>query len=197
MVSIKVFHRIFPALAVGGLILCFGVLFLLVLYVISHEGKMTDSLSGDGEGKVQSRLVISKLKIDVPLESVGLTSKGEVGVPKEPTQAAWFSSSSRPGDIGIAIVVGHYGWEKGVPAVFDALHTLEKGDEILVIDVQGKTSRFVVRKTELFNKDEDAQRVFWSDDKGVYLNLITCEGAWNKADNSYEGRLVVFSDLVE
>lgn len=191
------FHRIFPALAVGGLILCFGVLFLLVLYVISNEGKMVDRLFADGEGKVQSRLVVSKLKIDVPLESVGLNSKGEVGVPKKPTQAAWFSSSSKPGDAGVAIIVGHYGWEKGIPAVFDTLHTIQKGDEISVIDAQGKTSRFIVRKTELFDKDEDAQRVFWSDDEGAHLNLITCEGAWNKTDNSYERRLVVFSDLVE
>lgn len=80
-------------------------------------------------------------------------------------------------------------------AVFDNLHKLQKGDKIYVKDDRGATTAFVVTKLVTYKEDEDHPEVFTSTDKKAHLNLITCQGAWNKTLKGYPNRLVVFTDL--
>ncbi|PIZ82226.1 MAG: class F sortase, partial [Parcubacteria group bacterium CG_4_10_14_0_2_um_filter_41_6] len=40
----------------------------------------------------------------------------------------------------------------------------------------------------------DVPEVFNSSDGKAHLNLITCTGVWNKEDNAFSERLVVFTD---
>lgn len=57
----------------------------------------------------------------------------------------------------------------------------------------GTSTAFVVRESRLFDPGY-ADEVFSRND-GVYLNLITCDGVWDEAKNSYSKRLVVFADI--
>lgn len=144
------------------------------------------------------RLKIPKIKVDSTLESVGLTVKGEVGIPKGPISAAWFNLSPRPGNNGNAVITGHYGvWKGGLPTVFNNLYKLNKGDKIYVKDDKGATTTFVVRELRTYDLKTNASEVFISKDGKAHLNLITCEGIWNKKSKSYSQRLVVFTDKVE
>ncbi|MDO8523142.1 MAG: class F sortase [bacterium] len=140
------------------------------------------------------RLKIPKINIDSALEYVGLAFDGTMDIPKGPDDAAWFNIGPRPGDIGSAVVSGHYGWKNEIPAVFDNLHKLQEGDKIYIEDEKGATITFVVRELRRYGAKEYASDVFNSNDGLPHLNLITCEGVWNKTEKSYSDRLVVFTD---
>lgn len=141
------------------------------------------------------RLKIPKINVDTVLEQVGLTSQGAVDVPDDITNAAWFDLGQLPGENGSAIITGHYGWENGLPAVFNDLHKLQKGDKLYVEDEKGTTITFVVRESRSYDRKAYASEVFGSDDKKPHLNLITCQGLWDKANETYTQRLVVFADI--
>ncbi len=101
-----------------------------------------------------------------------------------------------PGEVGSAVIDGHSGWKDDVPAVFDSLHKLKKGDKIFIENEQGKILVFVVREIRKYDPSADTEEVFFSSDSKAHLNLITCEGTWNAATQSHSERLVVFTDLM-
>jgi LPXTG-site transpeptidase (sortase) family protein len=140
------------------------------------------------------RIKILSLNIDAAMEYVGLTSDGAMGVPKGPANVAWFDLGPRPGEEGNAVVAGHSGWKDGIPAVFDDLHKLQKGDKIYVEDDKGVTATFVVRESKLYEPTANATDVFTSHDGKSHLNLITCGGVWDTVTKSRSNRLVVFAD---
>lgn len=140
------------------------------------------------------RLKVPKINIDAAVEYVGLTPQGDMDIPKGPDNVAWYSQGPRPGEKGSSVINGHFGWRDNIPAVFDNLHTLQKGDNLSVEDEKGKIITFVVRELRTYGQDDDASAVFRSSDKKAHLNLITCQGTWNKNQKSYSNRLVVFTD---
>lgn len=141
------------------------------------------------------QIQIPKINVAATLESVGLTSDGAVDVPKTPANAAWFNMGPRPGEKGSAVIVGHYGrWKNGEGSVFDNINTLKQGDKLYVKDAKGTTITFIVKETKKYDPDATAVDVFHSSDGKSHLNLITCEGTWNKISKSYSKRLVVFAD---
>jgi LPXTG-site transpeptidase (sortase) family protein len=141
-----------------------------------------------------ARLEIPKINVDAALDYVGVTSKGELGVSAGPTNAAWYDQGPRPGQTGNAVIDGHFGYKNHIPAVFDNLHTLQKGDKLFVKDTRGLSTTFVVRELRTYGSDDYAPAVFRSSDGKAHLNLITCQGDWNQAQKSYSTRLVVFAD---
>lgn len=141
------------------------------------------------------RLNIPKLKVDTALEQVGLTPQGAVEAPKNSDNAAWYELGPRPGEIGSAVITGHYGrWKNGQGSVFDNLNELKPGDKLYITDETGTTTAFVVRGSRSYDPEADALEVFISTDGKPHLNLVTCEGVWDKVLKSYPKRLVVFAD---
>lgn len=147
------------------------------------------------KSEIPVRLKIPKIGVNVKLEQVGLTSQGAVGTPKSQLNAAWFNLWPLPGEVGSAIIVGHYGvFKNGVAAVFNNLYKLKPGDKIYTEDKEGKIITFVVRKFQIYNSNDTAVDVFNANDNKAHLNLITCEGIWDKVSKSYSKRLIVFAD---
>ena len=143
---------------------------------------------------VPVHILIPKIKVDASIVQVGLTSEGAVDVPKVPMDAAWFDKSPRPGEAGNSILVGHFGWKNSTPAVFDNLYKIKNGDQILIDDDKGITMTFVVRDIRWYDPKEEAREVFISSDGKSHLNIITCDGVWDKIAKSYSKRIVVFAD---
>lgn len=139
------------------------------------------------------RLKIPIIKVDAAIDQVGFTPEGAMGVPKGPATVAWLDVGPRPGEIGDAVIDGHFGWFHNIPAVFDNLHKLRPGDTIVVENENGSTT-FIVRELRLFDLHQDTGSVFASNDGQAHLNLITCEGTWSRAMQRYSNRLVVFAD---
>lgn len=140
------------------------------------------------------RLKIPQIKVDAAIEYLGLTDNGEMATTKDPGTVAWYEQGQRPGEVGSAVIAGHFGWKNNLPASFDHLNKLQKGDSIYIVDDKGATISFKVRMLRIFSKTDDAKTVFSSVDGIAHLNLITCEGVWDNASHSYSGRLVAFSD---
>jgi LPXTG-site transpeptidase (sortase) family protein len=141
-----------------------------------------------------TRLQIPSIKVDASIERVGVNSKGEMDIPKLPGNTAWFDLGARPGQIGTAAIAGHLNWYNGATGVFANLNKLNIGDEILVQDDKGQDISFVVKKIRTYNPNEDASDVFISNDNKAHLNLITCDGVWDKRTKQYSKRLVVFAE---
>lgn len=142
------------------------------------------------------RIKIPLLAVDTEFVRVGLTASGEMDIPKGPTEVAWYELGPRPGEVGSSVVAGHFGWKDGIPAVFDHLDKLHKGDKIYIENENGTTTTFIVRETRTFGENDDASEVFVSGDGIAHLNLVTCQGVWNKNNKSYSERFVVFADKV-
>jgi len=140
------------------------------------------------------RLKISKINVNSSVGYVGVTSSGAMDVPKGPDTVAWFELGVRPGEIGSAVISGHYGWKNNIPAVFDNLSKLKKGDLITTEDEKGIVTNFVVQELKAYGENDNATNVFGSSDGLAHLNLITCEGIWDAKKKSYSGRLVVFAN---
>lgn len=113
--------------------------------------------------------------------------------PNDIANAGWYKLGTMPGNEGSAVIAGHRTGLKGEPGIFTNLGKLQKGDKIIIIDEQKQTIRFVVREIKKYKPNEKPAEVFTSAN-GSHLNLITCTGSWNSANNSFSERLVVFAD---
>lgn len=139
-------------------------------------------------------LNIPAIKVDATIEYLGVTAGGAMDVTKGPDNVAWYKLGTVPGNVGSAVLAGHFGWKNNLPAVFDDLSKLKQGDKIYIVDAQNITTAFSVRELRDYGKNDDAASIFNSTDGKAHLNLITCEGTWDSASKSYSKRLVVFSD---
>lgn len=138
------------------------------------------------------RLIVPKLGIDAEIEPVNVDENNIVGVPDSWDRAGWYLPASKPGEIGTAVIVGHYDDQTGVPAIFYYLNELEKEDKITVLTEDQKGMDFIIEEKTTFP--------YWSsiddlikNDKKRSLILITCSGWWNQALQSYSERLVIRS----
>jgi len=140
------------------------------------------------------RLIIPTVNVDSSIEYVGVASDGTMEVTNSPINVAWFKFGPRPGENGSSVIAGHYGWKNGIPAVFDNLHEIQKGDKLYIEDDNGVTVTFVVREVRSYDPKADASNVFGSSDGKAHLNLVTCDGPWNRTLKSRPSRIVVFTD---
>lgn len=53
----------------------------------------------------------------------------------------------------------------------------------------------MVSELRIYALNDDVSDVFDLNDNSARLNLVTCEGVWDKTEKSYSKRLVVFSDM--
>lgn len=142
-----------------------------------------------------ARLMIPTLDVDASVEQVGRTAAGNMGSPTSSTGIAWFKEGARPGERGSAVVAGHLDNALGRSGVFKNLEMLRINDEVLVETVSGETLRFRVTETVAYPYDAPPEGLFTRTD-GSLLNLITCTGEWLPEAKTYDGRLVVYTELV-
>lgn len=143
------------------------------------------------------QLRIPRIGVDAPFEPVGVLADGSMGVPKQPERVGWYAFGPRPGEHGSAVVAGHRGWKSG-EAVFDRLSELRVGDTILVADAENVWHTFIVRGSKVYGPTDSTEEVFGLETSarknGTFLNLITCEGEWDRAAGQFTKRLVVFAE---
>ena len=140
-----------------------------------------------------NRLIIPKLGVDTNIVQMGITASGNMEAPVTNKATGWYKYGARPGNIGSAVIDGHLGLSS--EAIFGKLDQLTVGDTISVIDDQGSTIVFIVKRIATYERDSDATGIFTSQ-AGSHLNLITCNGDWESHQATYSKRLVVFSDVV-
>ncbi len=182
------------------IIIIFLALLVVASYVVLHTPKASEEVMVDVPKTSTSiglpvRFKIPSIKVDAQVEYVGIKSNGELDAPVGPVNVAWYKNGPRPGETGSAVIDGHYGWKDNIPAVFDRLESIQKGDKLYVENDKGDTVTFVVREIKAYGPNDKADEVFISNDGKAHLNLITCGGTWNAALKSYSKRVVVLSDM--
>lgn len=143
------------------------------------------------------RLKIPIIGVDSAVEDALITRDGRMDVPEGSIDVAWFALGPHPGQIGSAVIGGHFGIRDGEKFVFYDLDKLKEGDKLFVEDDKNDTHEFIVRSVALFDRNGDATTVFSSSDGVAHLNLITCEGVWNQVNGGYPKRRVVFADALQ
>lgn len=142
-----------------------------------------------------ARLKIPAINVNALVEQVGLTPDGAMDVPKKWEDVGWYSLGARPGEAGSAVIDGHLDSDVA-PAVFWRLGQLKPGDHVYVLRSDNTQLDFVVqrRKSYAYN-DASALPVIFGAATTSNLNLITCDGAWDRFTKNYSNRLVVFATL--
>lgn len=143
------------------------------------------------------QLRIPAIGVDAYIEHVGLTEDLAMGVPSKTENVAWYKLGYRPGERGTAVIAGHLDTVTGAPAVFWRLESLEPGDEITVRGLDGIRRRFIVESRARYLYDEaPVQRIF-GPAEAPRLALITCQGAWDRANRNYSHRVVVYATAAQ
>ena len=141
-----------------------------------------------------SRLIIPTIKVNASIQSVGFEEGGEMGGPDSPLDVGWLDLNSLSGSVGSAVISGHLNQENGSDGVFANLLRLRLGDEVFVQDNNGGFTTFIVKESRLYDPGY-AEEIF-NPKNGINLNLVTCDGTWDKKTKSYNKRLVVTAQLV-
>lgn len=143
------------------------------------------------------RLIISSIDVDAYVESVGLDRKGNMDIPKQDENVAWYNLGYKLGEAGNTVLAGHFDTKTGAPAVFYKLESLKEGDKMLVKGDTGAEYIYTVSHITTYAVDRfPLEEVFGPHDKNR-LVLITCEGSFNSATRNYSHRTVVYADFVE
>ena len=140
------------------------------------------------------RVDIPRIGVSNSLIRLGRAPDGTVEVPKAFGVAGWYAPGTRPGDPGSAVILGHVDSKRG-PAVFYRLHELRRGDEIRVKRADGSWLRFVVERTEQFDKQRFPTDTVYYPTLTPGLRLVTCGGLFDPSTGHYRSNIIVFAAL--
>ncbi|MCA1055646.1 class F sortase [Rossellomorea aquimaris] len=156
--------------------------------------KNSDRQASSSEGIIPTALSIPALDLEASVKEFGLDEEGNMELPKNGEDVAWFGPGTEPGESGNAVLAAHVDNEKA-PAVFFRLKELNKGDEIHVRDEEGTELTFVVKEKVAYQKDDAPMREIFGPTDKRRLNLITCTGYFDREMHNYVERLVVYTEL--
>jgi sortase (surface protein transpeptidase) len=139
---------------------------------------------------------IPAIGVTGPLTTLGQDLDGTVETPNNPEQAGWFWPGPSPGQVGSAVILGHVDSTEG-PAVFYELRFLQAGDRVAVASADGVVAQFrVTRVTTYLNEQFPARQVYAASGGASALQLVTCGGEYDAANDGYQSNVVVYTTLV-
>ncbi|MEV4703316.1 class F sortase [Actinoplanes sp. NPDC049316] len=139
------------------------------------------------------RLRIRALRVDSPLQRLGLRPDGTVEVPARPDVAGWYERGPRPGQPGPAVVLGHVDSRTG-PGVFARLRTVRPGTLIGVDRADGSKVTFRVTRVAQTSKTAFPTDLVYAPTLDATLRLVTCGGSFDRDRGSYRDNVIVFAD---
>ncbi|MFF2369184.1 class F sortase [Agromyces sp. NPDC058110] len=143
-------------------------------------------------GQAPIRLAVPDLGIDVPVEPVGLDDDGRMGLPANPSIAAWYSYGVAPGDpAGSAVIAAHVDSIEYDIGPFARLADAPRGTLVEVTSADGSVRGFSLDSTQVVLKGTvDWQRVFRRGGSPV-LTLVTCGGEFDWDARRYLSSVIV------
>ena len=137
---------------------------------------------------------IPSIGVGTRLVRLGLNPDKTLQVPRNYSLAGWYTKGAAPGEVGPAVLVGHYDSVDG-PAVFYRLKELQPGQKVHVRRADGSTAKFVVDRVKRFGKDDFPTQEVYGDVERPELRLITCGGSFDHRTRHYRDNVVVFAHL--
>lgn len=132
------------------------------------------------------------------LHPLGLAADGTLEVPTGPLydQAAWYSGSPTPGEIGPTVIEGHVTSSGGRPSVFFELGAVATGDRVEVDREDGRTVVYEVYRVDRFAKDAFPTVDVYGSTPGPELRVITCGGEFDEGSEHHVDNTVLFARQV-
>jgi sortase (surface protein transpeptidase) len=143
---------------------------------------------------VPVRIEIPAIGVTSSLDRLGRAPDKTVQVPSRWEVAGWYAPGTRPGDPGSAVILGHVDSRSG-PAVFYRLRELRRGDLVEVARADGSTVRFVVQRTEQYDKRRFPTDEVYYPTLTPALRLVTCGGEFDATAGHYRSNIIVFATL--
>lgn len=153
---------------------------------------MVQALTADASSTPE-RLIIPEIGVDAYVQLVGVTKKGNMGVPDKFMDVGWYRLGFFPGSVGNAVIAGHLDNGPKVPAVFKDLSKLRVNDMVYVVNKEGKKLGFKVVGYSMYDYDNAPLDNIFGSSTESHLNLITCDGVWDPANRIYNKRLIVYT----
>ncbi|HEY0374519.1 MAG TPA: class F sortase [Amnibacterium sp.] len=143
---------------------------------------------------VPTRVLIPRISVDAPLETLARDAKGVLQPPTQWPDAGWYEKGVVPGDTGAAVIAGHLDTTKRA-AVFVDLRLLRPGDRIDVRMSDHRTLRFTVTSARVVQKALFPTSAVYGATPDPELRLITCSEPFDEVHGVYADNLVVFATL--
>jgi LPXTG-site transpeptidase (sortase) family protein len=138
-----------------------------------------------------TRLVVPALGINAPIVVLGILPDGTMDSPNGPTDVAWYTFSSKPGQVGNVVMAGHLDYIDYGAAVFYRLRDLRPGDEVRVVLSDGTVVKYAVETVAEYEEATAPIRDIVGRTPNEAITLITCAGSFDRASLHYNKRLVV------
>ncbi len=130
-----------------------------------------------------------------PWDDLRNVGNPRVGLPHN--VVGWWTTSPRPGQVGISLLLGHVNRRGGGPSIFGKLNQLKPGDKINVTGDDGRRLVFEVYDTFAAPKTKLPPKT-WQPVTRPELRLVSCEPAPGEFVNGhYLRNRVVFAYLVQ
>ncbi|WP_222192942.1 class F sortase [Modestobacter italicus] len=140
------------------------------------------------------RVTVPARGVEAPLDPMGVAGDGQMALPGDVGRVGWYRFGPVPGEAGSAVLAGHVDdREQGLGALAP-LRTAEAGDEVLVTDDAGTTSRWRVTSRELITKQQLPLDALFSREGPPRLVLVTCGGPFLPEYRSYRDNVVVVAE---
>jgi hypothetical protein len=143
-------------------------------------------------------LRIDGIEVAAPVAAFGVDRRtGEMEVPGNVREVAWYRYGPSPGQAGSAVLAAHVDLASQGAGIFFRLEELEPGDLIEVEYEDGTTGMFAVEARVRYPKSEIPLDVIFATEGPPVLTLITCGGGFNPSIQSYDSNVVVYAYPVE
>jgi sortase (surface protein transpeptidase) len=148
------------------------------------------------ESPAPVRIQIPALGVDSAVDPVGVAAGGEMAIPDDVDRVGWYRFGPVPGAAGSAVLAGHVDdREQGLGALAP-LREATVGEEVVVTDAAGTTTRWRVVSRELITKEVLPLDRLFARSGPPRLVLITCGGPFLPEYRSYRDNVVVVAEPV-
>jgi sortase (surface protein transpeptidase) len=115
-------------------------------------------------------------------------------VPAEVDRVGWYRFGPAPGEEGSAVIAGHVDSRTQGLGAMAPLRNAAVGDEVVLIDAAGTTTRWRVVSRELIEKQALPLDWLFTRAGPPRLTLITCGGPFLPEYRSYRDNVVVVAE---
>jgi LPXTG-site transpeptidase (sortase) family protein len=145
------------------------------------------------EDRVPMALRIPSIGVDAPIVATGVDPSGQMAIPDNVQDVAWYKFGSIPGDAGSAVLAAHVDLAGQGKGVFFDLHELEQGDLVQIGFSDGTVGWFVVRARTTYRKQELPLDTVFARSGTPVLTLVTCGGAFSHSTHRYDSNVVAYA----
>jgi sortase (surface protein transpeptidase) len=155
--------------------------------------RFTISQSLDLQSRVPVSIQIPALGQEADIIPAGVEPNGDMEVPDNVSDVAWYRHGAAPGEPGSAVLAAHVDLAGQGPGVFFDLRDLEPGSVIYITFDDGATEAYMAEARTIYNKQELPTEAIFSREGPPVLTLITCGGDFNRSIRSYDSNVVVYA----